>query len=84
MLSLNAALEEEKIADFTRFIGRNIDGEKTEFVLEPKFDGLSVEIVYRNGEFEYGATRGDGYTGEDVSENIKTIGPGYPRRRCYP
>jgi DNA ligase (NAD+) len=43
-------------------------------VLEPKFDGFSVEIVYTDGDFKYGATRGNGRTGEDISGNLKTIG----------
>ena len=74
MLSLNAALEEKEVKNFDKFIHRNADSKKVEYVAEPKFDGLSVELVYRDGTFQYGATRGDGETGEDVSENLKTIG----------
>lgn len=48
-------------------------GENAEVVLEPKFDGVSVEVAYENGQFQYAATRGDGTTGEDVSANIRTI-----------
>ena len=73
MLSLNAALEEKEIKNFDDFVRRNSDSQKVEYTLEPKFDGLSIEIVYENGEFKYGATRGDGQTGEDISENLKTI-----------
>jgi len=73
MLSLNAALEEEDVGDFAAFIGRNTKKKKVAYVLEPKFDGLSVEVVYENGKFKYGATRGDGEIGEDISENLKTI-----------
>jgi len=73
MLSLNAALEEKEARDFDDFIRRNAGREQVVYTVEPKFDGLSVEIVYKNGHFEYGATRGDGQTGEDVSENIKTV-----------
>jgi len=74
MLSLNAALEKEEARDFDDFIHRNVDQKQINYVVEPKFDGLSVEIVYEDGEFKYGATRGDGQTGEDVSENVKAIG----------
>lgn len=74
MLSLDSALEEKKVKDFDDFIRRNGGGEKVEYVVEPKLDGLSVEIVYREGLFQYGATRGDGRVGEDISENLKTIG----------
>lgn len=73
MLSLNAALDEDEARDFYRFVSRNADDLDVDYVVEPKFDGLSVEIVYRDGKFEYGATRGDGETGEDISANIKTI-----------
>ncbi len=73
MLSLDSSLEKSEIEDFKDYIDRHID-EKVEYVLEPKLDGLSVEIVYENGSFDYGATRGDGTTGEDISENLKTIG----------
>jgi len=74
MLSLNSELEEKKIEDFHDFIDRKASDDETEYVLEPKFDGLSVEIVYREGKFDHGATRGNGETGEDISENLKTIG----------
>jgi DNA ligase (NAD+) len=70
---LNAALEEKEVADFHRFVKKTLNKEKIEYVLEPKFDGLSVEIVYEDGRFRYGATRGNGTTGEDVSRNLRTI-----------
>jgi DNA ligase (NAD+) len=73
MLSLNAALEEKDIEDFDAFIHRNTRKRKVVYVLEPKFDGLSVEVVYEKGRFKSAATRGDGQTGEDISENLKTI-----------
>jgi len=74
MLSLNAALSSEEAQEFDRFIRRNIPDKKILYVVEPKFDGLSVEVVYRDGVFQRGATRGDGRVGEDISENLKTIG----------
>jgi DNA ligase (NAD+) len=74
LLSLNAVLNETEASDFDRFVRRNAGEKKVSFVLEPKFDGFSVEVVYRNGAFDHGATRGDGETGEDISENLKTIG----------
>jgi DNA ligase (NAD+) len=73
MLSINAALEEKEIKNFVDYVSRNRDAIKVEYALEPKFDGLSVEIVYENGEFKYGSTRGDGRTGEDISDNLKTV-----------
>ena len=74
MLSLNSALEEEDIRSFLDFVERNIKETDLVYVAEPKLDGLSVEIVYEEGRFKYGATRGNGRTGEDISENLKTIG----------
>jgi DNA ligase (NAD+) len=49
------------------------DDPKIQFVGEPKLDGLGVELVYENGQFLHGSTRGDGYTGEDISSNLRTI-----------
>jgi DNA ligase (NAD+) len=73
MLSLNSVLEEKEVTNFHDFIQRNTGEDKVAYVVEPKFDGLSVEVVYEDGRFQYGATRGDGVEGEDVSENMKTV-----------
>jgi DNA ligase (NAD+) len=73
MLSLNSVLEESKIKDFYDFVNRNVKNGDVLYVAEPKLDGLSVESVYRNGVFQRGSTRGDGYNGEDISVNLKTI-----------
>ena len=51
-------------------LGTDVD---VEYIAEPKLDGLAVELVYENGEFRYGSTRGDGSTGEDISQNLRTI-----------
>jgi DNA ligase (NAD+) len=73
MLSLNAVLEEGEVVEFDDFVRRNLGGAKAAYSVEPKFDGVSVEVVYEDGTFLYGATRGDGHTGEDISVNMKTI-----------
>jgi DNA ligase (NAD+) len=75
MLSLNSVLSETEAEEFDRFIRKNAGTDAIAYVLEPKFDGFSVEVVYSDGVFAYGATRGDGETGEDISENLKTIRP---------
>lgn len=73
LLSLNASNEEQDVRDFDRFIRRSAGRSEIAYVLEPKFDGFSVEVVYEEGLFRYGATRGDGEIGEDISENLKTV-----------
>lgn len=76
MLSLQDARDEKEIIEFDarikRFLGLS-SKEKIEYIAEPKFDGLSCEIVYRDGILEVASTRGDGITGEDVTPNVKTI-----------
>ncbi len=73
MLSLNAALETQAFDEFHDFVRRRTDQHRVTYVLEPKLDGFSVEIVYREGAFDHGATRGNGRTGEDITKNLRTI-----------
>jgi len=75
LLSLDAVLDAGEAEEFDRFVRRNLSLERVEYVVEPKFDGFSVEVVYVDGIFHHGATRGDGLVGEDISENLKTIKP---------
>ncbi|GFE57695.1 NAD-dependent DNA ligase LigA [Geobacter sp. AOG1] len=76
MLSLENAFTEAEIAEFDervkRFLGMAADRE-IEYVCEPKMDGLAVELVYENGGFTVGSTRGDGFTGEEITQNLKTV-----------
>jgi DNA ligase (NAD+) len=72
MLSLDATREEKDIRHFDGNVRRSLNGE-THYLLEEKFDGASVELVYENGIFNRAVTRGDGRQGEDVTENVKTI-----------
>ncbi len=69
--SLNDVFSYEEIDAFGRRIDSAADADG--YVVEPKVDGLSVALYYDNGTFSYGATRGDGVTGEDVTHNLKTI-----------
>ena len=71
MQSLHDSFSHDEVRDFINKINREIGD--TEFILEPKFDGLSVAVEYENGRFVRGSTRGDGIAGEDVTENIRTI-----------
>lgn len=72
MGSLSDVFSYEEIYDFVAKTNEKL-GSTTVFSVEPKIDGLSVSLVYENGEFLLGSTRGDGITGENVSENLKTI-----------
>ena len=73
MLSLDNVFTEQGLADFMQ---RAIDpsgNSKCTFCIEPKLDGLAASIIYENGQLIQAATRGDGQTGENVTENVKTI-----------
>lgn len=71
MLSMQDAFSHDEIRAFSRRVYEAVG--KSAFVLEPKIDGLSVSLEYRDGIFVRGSTRGDGVEGEDVTENLKTI-----------
>ena len=72
MLSLANAFDEGELRDFDRRVCNTV-GENVEYTVEYKIDGLSVALWYQDGIFIRGATRGDGRTGEDITENLKTI-----------
>ncbi len=74
MLSLDNAFSAEELRDFDRRARSFVGDESVEYVCELKIDGLSISLRYVNGLFVQGATRGDGETGEDVTENLRTIG----------
>lgn len=69
--SLQDVFSPEEVSEFTQRMEQAL--ESVEYSVEPKVDGLSVALEYRNGEFYQGATRGDGRVGEDVTENLRTI-----------
>jgi len=73
MLSLNNALTEEEAAAFDRRVCEALGQTQVDYAAEPKFDGLAVSLTYQEGVLAVGATRGDGYTGEDVTANLRTI-----------
>lgn len=88
MLSLNNAFSAEELVDFDRRVRERLDMDAVEYAAEPKLDGLAISLMYEDGLLVRGATRGDGYTGEDVTHNVRTIqviplrlkGPHYPGR----
>ena len=73
MLSLDNALNEAELRDFDRRVRELLGGAKYRYVTELKMDGLSMAAHYRSGKFVSAVTRGDGTTGEDVTENARTI-----------
>ncbi len=73
MLSLANAFNEDDLRDFDRKVRDVIGGEKVEYMCEMKIDGLAMSLDYVDGHLNYAATRGDGTTGEDVTNNVLTI-----------
>lgn len=73
MLSLSNAFTDQELFDFDQRIKRNIFQQTVDYVVELKIDGLAIALVYENGILKRGATRGDGFTGEDITQNLRTI-----------
>lgn len=71
MGSLQDVFSFEQVRSFVETVQQAVD--KPQFVVEPKIDGLSVSLEYHNGELAIGSTRGDGFVGEDVTSNLKTV-----------
>ncbi len=74
MLSLDSSTQTDQVRLFDERIKRLLKVDRVEYYAEPKFDGLSLELIYRNGIFRQGSTRGDGLRGEDITPNTRTIG----------
>ena len=74
MLSLANAMNKEELKTFYNRLKKSLETQTDlELIGEPKLDGLGVELVYENSFFVYGSTRGDGITGENITQNLKTI-----------
>jgi DNA ligase (NAD+) len=74
MLSLANAFDESEARDFDKRVKKFFGTpEEIEYVAEPKFDGLAIELVYERGQFVVGSTRGDGVNGENITQNLRTI-----------
>lgn len=74
MLSLDNTYSKEELEDFDGRVAKVLGGGKYEYFVEEKIDGVSIALVYENGTLKLGASRGDGKYGDDITENIKTIG----------
>ena len=73
MLSINNAFGDEEVEAFDRRVREALDVEAVEYSCEPKLDGLAINLAYEDGVFVQGATRGDGFAGEDVTANLRTV-----------
>ncbi len=73
MLSLDSTTSLDAVRDFDKRMGREFHNSQVEYVVEPKFDGVSLELVYERGRLVRASTRGDGVTGESVTANVQTI-----------
>ncbi|MFA6037111.1 MAG: NAD-dependent DNA ligase LigA [Legionellales bacterium] len=86
MLSLDNAFSEEDLFAFNKRICERLNVDKVSYFCEPKLDGLAINLLYENGQLVLAATRGDGQNGEDVTQNVRTIGaiPLHLRGQDYP
>ncbi len=73
MLSLANTYNEMEFREFDQRVRQALPGEKVEYVVELKIDGVAISLHYRNGRFERGVTRGDGIQGDDITPNLRTI-----------
>ena len=74
MLSLNNAFSDKEVEAFDRRVREVLGSEDVVYSVEPKFDGLAINLTYERGIFTTGSTRGDGYSGENVTLNLRTVG----------
>ena len=73
MLSLSNAFSDKELLDFDQRIKKNYSQQFFDYIVELKIDGLAIALVYEDGILQRGATRGDGYVGEDITQNLRTI-----------
>src|SRR6185503_892507 len=73
MLSLDNTYSQDELREFVNRVQRLLPNEKLDWIVEPKVDGLAINLRYENGVFTCGATRGDGTTGDDITPNLRTI-----------
>jgi len=73
MMSLDNTYSQEELREFVQRVQKLLPGEPLEWTVEPKIDGVAVSLRYENGVLAVGATRGDGATGDNITENLKTI-----------
>ena len=74
MLSLNNAFSAEEVEQFDERAQKALNVDQVRYVAEPKLDGVAISLSYKNGQLDTAATRGDGFSGEEVTPNVRTIG----------
>src|SRR5581483_12362670 len=73
MLSIDNTYSSDELREFDRRVRKQLRDEKVEYVVELKIDGVAISVVYEEGRLALGATRGDGYRGDDVTHNLRTM-----------
>jgi len=73
MLSLDNTYSQEEVRDFVNRVQKLLPNEKLDWIVEPKVDGVAINLRYENGVFTCGSTRGDGTTGDEITTNLRTI-----------
>ncbi|MCA9471012.1 MAG: NAD-dependent DNA ligase LigA, partial [Nitrospira sp.] len=73
LLSLDSHVKVEDVQAFDQRVRRELEKAQVDYTVEPKYDGLSVELIYEDGCFVRGSTRGDGLVGEDITVNLRTV-----------
>src|SRR5437773_763541 len=73
MMSLDNTYSQEEVREFVERVQRLLPHERLEWIVEPKVDGVAMNLRYEGGKFTVGATRGDGTTGDDITSNLRTI-----------
>ena len=73
MMSLDNTYSQGELREFVARVQRLLPGETLQWVVEPKVDGVAINLRYEQGKFSVGATRGDGATGDDITVNLRTI-----------
>ncbi|MBU1853614.1 MAG: NAD-dependent DNA ligase LigA [Candidatus Omnitrophica bacterium] len=73
MLSMDNTYSSDEIREFDKRVRKNLQVDKVDYVVELKIDGVSISLLYENNKFIRGATRGDGFRGDDITGNLKTI-----------
>ena len=85
MLSMDNTYSHEELREFDKRVKKGLKGQKIEYTVELKIDGVSVVLLYKKGKFVRGASRGDGIKGDDISNNVKTVKSvpmGFPSRKA--